>query len=91
MKKILTLRVLFILAEMVSSKFHWIGAHFCVSIFLDSRDKSLNVLKRCQNDQNFKNFKMNDRTKEEQKERPCCGIHFKFTKYTVWPRNESSL
>ena len=24
---------------------HWIGAQFCVCMFLDSRDKSLNMLK----------------------------------------------
>ena len=30
---------------------HWIGAQFCVCMFLDSRDKSLNMLKFCRNDQ----------------------------------------
>ena len=30
---------------------HWIGAQFCVCIFLDSRDKCLNLSKFCQNDQ----------------------------------------
>ena len=29
----------------------------------------------------------NEITKEEQKERPCCGIPLQFTKCTVWPRN----
>ena len=26
--------------------------------------------------------------KKEQMERPCCRIRLKFTKCTVWPRNE---
>ena len=30
---------------------HWMGAHFCVCMFLDSRDKSLNRLKICRNNQ----------------------------------------
>ena len=30
---------------------HCIGAKFCVCIFLDSRDKSLNMLKNFRNDQ----------------------------------------
>ena len=30
---------------------HWIGAQFCVYVFLDSIDKSLNMLKFCRNDQ----------------------------------------
>ena len=30
---------------------HWIGAQFCVCMFLDSRDKSSNMLKLCRNDQ----------------------------------------
>ena len=30
---------------------HWLGAQFCVCMFLDSRDKSLNMLKFCRNDQ----------------------------------------
>ena len=42
---------------------HWIGAQFCVCMFLDSRDKSLNMLKFCRNDQR------EGRTKEEQRER----------------------
>ena len=29
----------------------WIGAQFCVCMFLDFRDKSLNMLKFCRNDQ----------------------------------------
>ena len=29
---------------------HWTGAQFCVCMFLDSRDKSLNMLKFCRND-----------------------------------------
>ena len=29
----------------------WIGAHFCVCMFLDCRDKSLNMLKFCRNNQ----------------------------------------
>ena len=61
---------------------HWIGAHFCVCMFLDSRDKSLKKLKLCRNDQK------NERTKEAQSERPCCGIRVQFTKCTIYPRNE---
>ena len=30
---------------------HWIVAQFCVGMFLDSRDKSFNMLKFCRNDQ----------------------------------------
>ena len=30
---------------------HWIGAQFYVCMFLDSRDKLLNMLKICRNDQ----------------------------------------
>ena len=30
---------------------HWIGAQFRVCMFMDSRDKSLNMLKFCRNDQ----------------------------------------
>ena len=29
---------------------HQIGAQFCVCMFLDSRDKSLNMVKFCRND-----------------------------------------
>ena len=36
-------------------------------------------------------FRRNDqkitRTKEEQRERLCCGIRLQFIKYTVWPQN----
>ena len=61
---------------------HWIGAQFCVCMFLDSRDNSFNVLKFCWNDQRKVKKK-----KEEQRERPCCGIRLQCTKCTVWPRN----
>ena len=41
---------------------HWIGAHFCVCMCLDFRNKSLNML-------NFvETIKEDDRTKEEQRE-----------------------
>ena len=30
---------------------HWIGAQFCACMFLDTRDKSLNMFKFCRNDQ----------------------------------------
>ena len=40
---------------------HWIGAQFCVCMFLDSRDKSLNMLKLCRKDQ--RKFKNKRRTK----------------------------
>ena len=32
-------------------------------------------------------IKENERTKEEQRERPCCGIRLQFTNCTDWPRN----
>ena len=47
---------------------HWIGAQFCVCMFLESRDKSLNMLKFCRNDQR------KVKNKRKTKERPCCGI-----------------
>ena len=47
---------------------HWIGAQFCVCMFLDSRDKSLNMFKF------VGTIKENERTKEDQRERPCRGI-----------------
>ena len=62
----------------------WIGVQFCVCLFLDSRDKFLNMFNFWRNDQR------NERTKEEQRERPCHGIRLQGTKCTVWPRNESS-
>ena len=40
---------------------HWIGAQFCVCMFLDSIDKSLNMLKICRNDQ--RKWKNKRRTK----------------------------
>ena len=64
---------------------HWIGAQFCVCMFLDPRDMYLNMLKLCRNDPK------NERTKEEQRERPCCGIHLQFSKCTVWPRNKPRM
>ena len=30
---------------------------------------------------------MNERTKEEERKRPCCEIRLQSTKCTVWPRN----
>ena len=38
---------------------HWIGAHFCVCVFLDSINKSLIMLKFCRNDQKMKEQKKN--------------------------------
>ena len=32
-------------------------------------------------------IKENERTKEEQRERPCCEIRLQFTKCTLWPHN----
>ena len=32
-----------------------------------------------------------ERTKEEQRERPCCGFFFQFTKYTIRPHNEFQM
>ena len=29
---------------------HWIGAQFCACVFMDSRDKSVNMLSFCRND-----------------------------------------
>ena len=36
-------------------------------------------------------IKGTERTKEEQGERPCCGIHLQCTKCTVWNRNVLSF
>ena len=72
--------------EHYEAKLHWIGAQFCVCMFLHSRDKSLNMLSL------FKfmlKIKVNERTKEEQRERPYCGIHLQCTKRTIWPPNEN--
>ena len=57
------------------------GAQFCVCMFLDSRDTSLNILKFGGTINETK------RRKQEQKERHCCGFRSKLTNYTVWPRN----
>ena len=51
-------------------------------MFLDSTDKSFNTVKFCRNNQ--REWKK----KEKQRERPCYGIRFKFTKCTVWPHND---
>ena len=62
---------------------HWIGAQFCVCVFLDSRDKSLNMLKICRNNQ--RKVKNKRRTKGASLLRNPLTMH----KYsTVWPRNE---
>ena len=58
---------------------HWIGEQFCVCMFLDSGDTSLNMVKFGRNDQR------KVKKKEEQRERPCCGIRLQCTKCTVWP------
>ena len=58
----------------------WKSAQFFACIFLDSRDKSLQMLKVFPNDQR----KLTK--KEEQRERRCCRIRLQFTKSTVWPR-----
>ena len=49
------------------------------------RDKSL----KCKNI--VGTIKEKERTKEEQRERPCCGIRLQCTKCTVWPRNEKFI
>ena len=46
-----------------------------------SRDKSLSMVKFCQT------INDNERTKEEQRARACCGIRSQFTNYTVCPPN----
>ena len=58
-----------------------IVAQFCVCMFLDFREKALNMLKLCRNDQRKR------KNKKEQTQRPCCGIRLQFTKYTVYLRN----
>ena len=67
---------------------HWIGAKSCVCMFLDSRDKHVIAC------YNFvgkkKRSKINERTKEEQRERPFCGIRLHFPKSPVWSPNEFS-
>ena len=60
-----------------SQTVHWIGAQFCGCMFLDCRDKSLNM-------PNFvRTIKEIESIEEEQKERPCYGIRLQFTKYTA--------
>ena len=41
---------------------HWIGANFCVFMFLDSRDKSLNILKSCRKNKKMKEQEKNKRS-----------------------------
>ena len=65
---------------------HCIGAQFCVCMFLDSRDKSLNMLQFCRNDQ--KKLKNKRRTKGASL---CCRIRLQCTKCTIWPRNGKKL
>ena len=62
---------------------HWIGAQVCVCMFLDFRDKFFNMLIF------FGALNENEKTKKEQKERPCSRIRLQFTKYTIGPRNEN--
>ena len=49
--KFLTLNFLNFFSILRDQTVHWIGAQFCVCMFLDSRDKPLNILKLCRNDQ----------------------------------------
>ena len=46
----------------LSQTVDWVGAQFCIYMLLDSRDKSLNLLKFCLNDQ--RKWKNKKRTKE---------------------------
>ena len=62
---------------------HSVGAQFGVFMPLQTRDKTLNVLKFCRNHRERKN----KRRTEEQRDRACCGIHLQFSEYTVWSRN----
>ena len=41
---------------------HWIGAHFCLFMLLDSRDKSLNLLKFCLNHESERNNKKKNKS-----------------------------
>ena len=59
---------------------HWIGAQFCVCMFLDSKDKSLKMLKFCQNDQR--------KVKNKRRTKGANGIRIQCTKCTVWPCND---
>ena len=67
---------------------HWIGAQFCACVFMDSRNKSVNMLSFCRNDQ--KERIIAQKKKIKNRERPCCGIRLQLTKFAVWPRNVSS-
>ena len=61
---------------------HCIGAQFCVCMFLDSRDKSLNMWKICRNNQRKW---MNKRRK---KGASLLQNLLTFSKKHTWPRNE---
>ena len=52
---------LMVLQPLRGQTVHWIGAQFCVCMFLDSRDKPLNMFKSCRNGQ--RNWKNKRRTK----------------------------
>ena len=52
---------------------HWIGAQFCFCVFLDSRDKSLNMLNVCGNNQ--REGKNKRRTKEASLSRNSLTMH----------------
>ena len=41
---------------------HWIGAHFCVCLFLYSRDKSLKMLNLCEQSKRIKEQQKNKRS-----------------------------
>ena len=59
----------------------WIGAQFCVCMFLDSRDKSLNVLKFCRSDQR--------KVKNKRRKKGASLLRNPLTTHKMhsWPRN----
>ena len=61
---------------------HWLGAQF---VSVNSRMPVISLL-TCSNF--VRTTEEKERTKEDQREHPCCGIRTQFTKHTVLHRNE---
>ena len=61
---------------------HKIGAQICVCMFMDFRDKSLNMF------QNVSGFDLQVAGSATNLILACCEIRLQITKCTVWPRND---
>ena len=61
---------------------HWIGAQFCVCMFLDSSDKYLNMLNFCRNDQ--RKVKNERRTKGASLMRNPLTMHKMHSLASLW-------